>query len=155
MIKAALIVLGVVVTTQSARSQTTAERDVAPRLDDGIPAAHMAQFEHQCDEQKWSNPWIDLTGDGALLRSRSSPTLRRVSVDKLGHALTQLPISDWPYGRVIAVPSGERLRENNVPEEALLMLTTVVLRTGVYALWAWPRETSECAGAVPLGGAAK
>jgi hypothetical protein len=74
------------------------------KLDPKIPAAKRAQYR-TVEPREWRNPWLDVNDRGFELRSRSSPEPKFVSLKDLRRVLTELPLSDWPYGRVVVVQS--------------------------------------------------
>jgi hypothetical protein len=84
------------------RQQPTALR-VQPGLDSAIGAANPAQYRAVSGSRDWRNPWLDARDDGFRLKSRSSPKPRFVALSDLRRVLRELPVSDWPYGRVVVV----------------------------------------------------
>ena len=79
--------------------------DAGPKLDVRIPRANPKQYEAVLDGRNWRNPWIDAVQDGFWLRSRSTPQKKFVTLADLRRVLTELPVSDWPYGRVVVIQS--------------------------------------------------
>jgi hypothetical protein len=75
---------------------------------------------------------------GFNLRSLSTPEPRFVGLKDLRRVLTELPVSDWPYGRVVVVqmpsiggPSIATMRPNiSGAQEVLKALDADV--------WGWP-----------------
>jgi hypothetical protein len=68
-------------------------------LDPRIPAANPSQYEHARD---WRNPKLIVLRDGITL---ISPAIeggeKTVTLDHLRDSLKELPLSAWPYGRVV------------------------------------------------------
>jgi hypothetical protein len=120
---------------QVAASQSGATPQLSPRLDDRIGTA---KGSLPCDEALWRNPLIDLQGDTVLLRALSSREPRRLTVDELDRVLTSLPPSDWPYGRIVALPSSTNPHRSGTSDDVLAAIPKVVLRVGVHAMWFWP-----------------
>jgi hypothetical protein len=90
-----------------------------------------------CDEKDWRNPLIDLTADGrVLLRSTSHPTFRAIDPADLRRAVAELPVSDWPYGRIIAIPNRAHTDANDTVAYIPAVLASVnSLRM---SWWGWP-----------------
>jgi hypothetical protein len=76
---------------------------VEPRLDARIGAPNPAQYRAVRNAREWRNPFLDVSNDGFRLRSISSPEPRFVALANLQRVLTELPLGDWPYGRVVVV----------------------------------------------------
>ena len=73
------------------------------KLDPGIPAAKPARYRAIRDPHDWRNPWLDVNDRGFELRSRSSPERKFVALEDLRRVLTELPLGDWPDGRVVVL----------------------------------------------------
>ena len=72
-------------------------------LSNTIPPPDRKQFLTVKRQEDWRNPFLQLNSDGTvtlLATSNASQTLTGVNLEK---ALLELPVSDWPFGRVIAV----------------------------------------------------
>ena len=76
-----------------------------PGLDVRIPAANPAQYRAILQSGDWRNPRLDVSNDGYRLKSISLPSGRFVAPGDLRRSLTDLPVGDWPYGRVAVVQS--------------------------------------------------
>jgi hypothetical protein len=112
-----------------------------PFLDVRIGAARAAEYQAIRDGRDWRNPYLEVTSEGFRLRSLSLPEPRSVLPAELRRLLTELPVSDWPVGRVVVVqspsivPSDESwiaAMERNV-EAAKRIVTALDV-----AWWAWP-----------------
>src|SRR5688572_12177625 len=77
----------------------------APRLSPKIPPADRRRYMAVRSSEEWKNPYLMATATGFELKSASSPQPRVVLVKNLQQELADLPISDWPYGRVAVVQS--------------------------------------------------
>ena len=55
-----------------------------------------------CKEEDWRNPFIGVAKEGIWWRSLSSPRPTLVAAEDLATTLAALPLSDWPYGNIIA-----------------------------------------------------
>lgn len=115
-----------------------------PTLDARIGFPDQGQFKRVCDENDWRNPLIDVTANGRiLLRSASNPTFRSIDVADLRRALVDLPVGDWPYGRIIAIPNKAHADANAVAAYVSDVITSVnPLRM---SWWGWPHA---CANGV-------
>lgn len=82
--------------------QKTATRRNDDGLDRKIPAAIHSKYKDIRDAANWLNPRVVVIPKGVEVRSSSlaggSTTIR---VDELRRVLVGLPISAWPYGRVV------------------------------------------------------
>ena len=93
------------------------DAELDPRIE---IAADMAQIRTVCDERDWRNPLLSLKQGDVWLRSASAQTARLVPLSDLRRTLVRLPIDDWPYGRMVGVPSLETLRAQAVNDVAVL-----------------------------------
>jgi hypothetical protein len=67
-----------------------------------IPAADSAKYEHIRDMKKWQNPYLIVRTDGVTLYDSADSAEILLKTDELLPALAKLPVSNWPYGRVVA-----------------------------------------------------
>ena len=121
--------------------QKTATRPNEGGLDQKIPAAVHSKYEDIRDAAKWLNPKVIVVPKGVEVRSWSlAGGTTTVRVDELRRVLVGLPISAWPYGRVVlATDAGlvgslddlEPIRRNH--DEAARVLKALVIE----ADW-WP-----------------
>jgi len=109
-----------------------------PRLDRRIAAPNPSEYQAIREQRDWRNPYLSVTKGGFNLRSLSTPEPRFVVLKDLRRVLTELPVSDWPYGRVVVVqlpsiggPSIEMMRpDRKGAYEVLKALDADV--------WGWP-----------------
>ena len=99
---AALLIVGVVVTGAGIQArQTLTERR---RLDPAIGPPILKRYESIRVAQDWLNPYLVVCSHGVLLNVRS---VRRVDEtvppDTLRTVLLDLPVTAWPYGRIVAL----------------------------------------------------
>jgi hypothetical protein len=85
-------------------SQQEAAIRSEPRLDRRIPAPYRSEYA-AIRQEHWRNPYLLASATGFELRSLSAPEPRVVLFKDLRRVLTELSISDWPYGRVVVVQS--------------------------------------------------
>jgi hypothetical protein len=82
--------------------QNAAQPPTPEVLLQAIPAADAAQFDRVQDMKNWRNPYLIVRADGvALFDSADSAEIKYKPEDVLA-ALSHLPASNWPYGRVVA-----------------------------------------------------
>jgi hypothetical protein len=74
-----------------------------PTLDARIPVPDRARYEAVRDGREWRNPRLVAIASGFELTSASNPKPKLVTVKDLRRVLADLPITDWPYGRVVAL----------------------------------------------------
>jgi hypothetical protein len=83
-------------------AEVMAREQAGPRLDSRIGPAVPSRYRDILDAKHWRNPSIVVLHDGFTVASQSLPFARRVASDlELQAVLAGLPVSDWPYGRVV------------------------------------------------------
>ena len=71
-------------------------------LDPRIPAANPSQYEHVGDAKNWRNPFLVVVRDGVRLKSSAIEAGEKtITLDQVRDTLKELPVSAWPYGRVV------------------------------------------------------
>src|SRR4051794_22002243 len=76
----------------------------AGRLNAAIGPAHPQRYKFIDDARKWQNPILVISGDGIQVISKGLPSGERtVAPPDLRRTLIDLPVTAWPYGRVVAV----------------------------------------------------
>jgi hypothetical protein len=84
-------------------SQQQGPREPDPQtILQSIPAANSAQYEQVRDMKTWRNPYLIVRTDGVALYDSADNAEIRLKPDELLPALAKLPVSNWPYGRVVA-----------------------------------------------------
>lgn len=73
-----------------------------------IPAADPAQYEHVKDTKNWRNPYLIVRADGVVLFDSVDSAEILLKPDEVLGALSKLPASNWPYGRVVAATETTR-----------------------------------------------
>jgi hypothetical protein len=68
-----------------------------------IPPADPQKYAGMRDMKTWRNPYLVIRVDGVGLLDVSNNEQQIVDPDKLSEALSKLPGSAWPYGRVVAI----------------------------------------------------
>ena len=74
------------------------------RLKSQIGPANSQRYKFILDAKDWANPYLVIRRDGIEIISKGLPSGRRtVSSTDLRRTLIDLPVTAWPYGRVVAV----------------------------------------------------
>lgn len=68
-----------------------------------IPAADPGKYSHAPNYKTWRNPYLIIRSDGVALLDIPNNEEHILKPDELAEALARLPLSAWPYGRVVAV----------------------------------------------------
>ncbi len=130
--------------SQQARTNQRAQSDMQRQQLDMIPPPSKNRYMaiHTFDE--WQNPYITVQanmlilhvlladantnpyGAGGILRPIGA---RRqdltISLDKLGDAMSSIPQTSWPYGRVIAIEEAHKTPASAEPAVRRTMETTI------------------------------
>jgi hypothetical protein len=112
-----------------------------PGLDPQIGEPDPVQYRSVRDAREWRNPYLDVSNSGFLLRSASTQRPIFVAPSDLRRVLAELPIGDWPYGRVVVVQSPSIVPAD--AESIAGMRRNVDVAMGVLAklgvdAWGWP-----------------
>jgi hypothetical protein len=132
--------LGVNVTALNESGQQRAARP-EPTLDARISAPDRTRYRAVRDSHDWRNPFLFASATGLELTSISIPQPRFVAMTDLRRVLADLPITDWPYGRVAVLQSPSIVPGDQQWIRAL-QLNIERARTILGALsvdeWGWP-----------------
>jgi hypothetical protein len=118
------------------------------KLDSRIQPPDPRKYEGVRDGNDWLNPYLVFRPDGVEVISSALPAGREVvSRNELKKVLISLPVSAWPYGRVIGVQdvgirSGSSNTEAWRKDEKLIMknkveANKVLASLGIKVNW-WP-----------------
>lgn len=87
-----------------------------------IPEPDPSKFPKYHDMSEWKNPQLVVREDGIGLVDLENHEVHILKIDQVEAELVSLPISAWPYGRIVLLtqaaprdnsePSKARLREN-------------------------------------------
>ena len=107
-------------------------------LDPRIPAAAHEKTASIRDAHDWVNPYCVIRSDGVSLRTNSQE-YESVPIDELANRLSRLPLTAWPYGRIVAVQeigigSGD---DNALIKRNRATLEKVLMSMGLTINW-WP-----------------
>src|SRR5215475_15160654 len=67
-----------------------------------IPPADSSKYTHIRDMKNWQNPYLIVRKDGVALFDVADSAEIVLKPNELLTALSKLPASNWPYGRVVA-----------------------------------------------------
>ena len=68
-----------------------------------IPDADPSKYSRLPSMRQWRNPYLIVSKDGVSLLDVSNNEEHMLKADELLDTLAALPVSAWPYGRVVAV----------------------------------------------------
>ena len=68
-----------------------------------VPLADPKVYEHNRDAKNWQNPYLVLRADGVGFVDLKNSEIVILKPEQLPDTLAKLPISAWPYGRVVAI----------------------------------------------------
>jgi hypothetical protein len=101
-----------------------------------IPAPNPQFYVHVQDYEHWRNPFLVVLSDGIRVHCLAPAFEKKVPVGALHQTLLSLPLSAWPYGRIVAVQAGggpqtnsnlRLVEENRVQSEAILKAAGVTI----------------------------
>lgn len=119
--------------------QRSSVKPSEPSLDVRIRTADPDQFRAIRDPRDWRNPWVDVEAAGYRLRSRSVPRGRLVPPSLLRRALVDLPVDDWPDGRVVVIqPPGIVSVDDIGASRAHFDRARQILAALEVYWWGWP-----------------
>ena len=98
----------------AACSQPAVQPPGPEALLEAIPPADSAQYDRIQDMKKWRNPYLIVRADGVALLDAADNAEIAVKPEEVIAELARLPVSNWPYGRVVAAAeSGVRASEQD------------------------------------------
>lgn len=79
------------------------------RLDPRIKPAVAERYKAIRNANKWENPYLMVGPDNIVVRANGLAGIKIVLPDALEQTLLELPVTAWPYGKVVAVQeNGDR-----------------------------------------------
>jgi len=100
-------------------------------LDSKIAQPDRKQFTAIRNTQEWRNPFIVLNSDGTLSITAQGTYRSKVDAKELEDLLSKLPVTAWPFGRVISIqPSSMRSpdQERFAEEDRLIKRAWSIVR---------------------------
>lgn len=130
-----------VAVSQVAVAQTPAGKE-RQRLDPRIQAADRTKYKDIRDAKDWLNPKMLVAADGIQVVSSALPGGRKtVTSDELRRVLIDLPLTAWPYGRVVLASDPSVRRADLSDDEAIRRnhdsVETILKALDVVGDW-WP-----------------
>jgi hypothetical protein len=102
--KVSMSSIAVVLLSVVACLQACVAKPADDKLDEKIPKADKKKYESIRDGKDWANPYLVVTAEGVEIQSKGIAKGRKtVATKELRKTLASLPVSAWPYGRVVAV----------------------------------------------------
>jgi hypothetical protein len=86
----------------SCSAQPKAQSPTPEAILQAIPAADPAQYDHIQNMKQWRNPYLIVRTDGVALYDSADSAEIILKPEEVLAALARLPVSYWPYGRVVA-----------------------------------------------------
>lgn len=109
-------------------TNTTSQPLTSSQLDPHIPPPNPDRYKFNQSGKDWPNPFLMIRRDGIELTVKAASIEHKiVSPDELKSVLIALPLSAWPYGKVVAVaePSlrspDDRLIEENKAKTVMIL----------------------------------
>jgi hypothetical protein len=96
----AWLILGVVMAVGIRADQASADRRLDPAIGPPVPE----KYTSIRDARDWQNPYLSVCGQGVIVYVRSVKRLSdTVPIERLRTTLLNLPVTAWPYGRIVAL----------------------------------------------------
>lgn len=104
-----------------------------------IPAADPGKYSQVRDYRSWRNPYLMIRADGVALLDFQNNEEHILKPEELATALAKLPVSAWPYGRVVAVTENGVRKRSQEEEIAIRRNRGIVAGTleGMHVLINW------------------
>ena len=112
------------------------------RLNAQIGSANPRLYSAIRDWKEWKNPYLVIRRDGVeVIATGLAPSSRNVALTDLQRTLIELPVTAWPYGRVVAVAeisirAADRSDERPITDN--LNTTLSLLKKLQVAVERWP-----------------
>src|SRR5437588_11628839 len=102
--KAVMFSVAVLLVSVVACLQASAAKADDDKLDEKIPKADRKKYESIRDAKDWANPYLIVRANGIEIVSKGIDKGHRVvATNEVRKTLASLPVSAWPYGRVVAL----------------------------------------------------
>jgi hypothetical protein len=106
-----LLCLGLILALAACSGQSAAKPPTPESLLRAIPVANPAQYEHIHDTKNWRNPYLIIRADGVALFDAADSAEIILKPEEVLGALSKLPASNWPNGRVVAITESPHASE--------------------------------------------
>jgi len=133
-------------TSQQAKANQEAERNAQRLQIEQIPLTTKSRFMAVHNFESWENPYLTMQagtmqlhvtladanttpyGQGGMLRPIGARRqVLTIYPEKLGDAMTAIPLSAWPYGRVVAVEEAHKTPASAEPQVRRTMEAAVAI----------------------------
>ena len=117
-------------------------QQIGKKFDSRIPPPDPGKYKDVRDARDWRNPYLVIRPEGVEVISRSAAAERQIiSCEKLAGHLESLPVTAWPYGRVVAaqeisIRRGDR-RDDQPIAENKAKVERILASLDVKVAW-WP-----------------
>jgi len=112
------------------------------RLNSRIGPADPQRYKSIRDAKDWANPYLVIRRDGIEVISKGLPSGRRtVASPDLRRTLIELPVTAWPYGRVVVVQDIGIRAADQSDEQPIAdnrKVTLAILKTLQVTVERWP-----------------
>ena len=112
------------------------------RLDPRIGRANPELYRSVVDAKDWKNPYLVIGPDSIYLTAKSVPADgKAVAIADLRRSLIELPVTAWPYGRVVGLQESgirgpDRVDDNVIADNLRAALS--ILKTLGVTVNRWP-----------------
>lgn len=91
---------------------------VKSELDPRIPPPDPKKYGYLQDNMTWENPFLVIERNGVSFKAQAASIIewQHISLDKLTSSLVNLPLTAWPYGKVVAVSEASLGSSNDFKE---------------------------------------
>jgi hypothetical protein len=110
------------------------------KLDRRIPPPDPSKYKHIQDASNWANPFLTIGADEFQLTCKAQGMFnKRILPSELARTLVSLPVSSWPYGRVVAAAPAGVTGPNDSPriKENVTKVAKTLDSLGITISW-WP-----------------
>jgi hypothetical protein len=108
------------------------------QLDSRIGTANVSLYRSIRDSNEWKNPFLIIRPDGIEVITSGIPSGRRVvASSELRRTLVDLPVTAWPYGRVVAVQE-IKIRAADKKAERVIEAASAILKALRITIERWP-----------------
>jgi len=111
-------------------------------LDSRIGRANPELYRGVLDAKDWKNPYLVIGPDSIYLTANSFPADRKaVAIADLRRSLIELPVTAWPYGRVVGLQESgirgpDRIDDSVIADNLRAVLS--ILKTLDLTVDRWP-----------------
>jgi hypothetical protein len=109
------------------------------QLDSRIPPADPDKYKSVIDASNWANPYLVVSQEGVEVMSKTlGPKGKLIPVKDLQKTLLWLPVTAWPYGRIVVVSTPGVLGDNPGLQQQNMYKTEQILNSLRIRMERWP-----------------